>query len=128
MYSKEWTHKLHNYGVSIGCTERVMSGITKSIGYSIRRITRSYILLLKTHVVRQEYTHKNYHVAGPKCWPLVTVLIGVPKASAFFVKTVLPHHVPIFVAPIVLFRGYCRQKKITTIDMATPESRAADKT
>ena len=41
---------------------------------------------------------------------------------------VFPHHVCTVVAPIVPFRGYCRQKKMITAETATPESIAADKT
>ena len=50
-----------------------------------------------------------------------------PAASAVFALTVLPHQVRMFVSPIVPFAGYCRQKKMTMIEIARPESRPADR-
>ena len=44
-----------------------------------------------------------------------------------FALTVLPHQVRMFVSPIVPFAGYCRQKKMTMIEIARPESRPADR-
>ena len=72
------------------------------------------------------YEH-NYHVAGPNVFPGGNALNAVEFASAVFKNTVLPHHVPKVFAPIVPFLGYSRMKKMSTVETATPESRAADR-
>ena len=67
-------------------------------------------------------------VAGPNVPFSGGVRSGSAFQSAVFWYTVLPHHVWMLFAPIVPLRGYCRQKKITTTDTATPASRPADRT
>ena len=51
-----------------------------------------------------------------------------PRPSAVFSKTVLPHQVATLFKPIVPSRGNCKQKKSTTVEIATPESIAAERT
>ena len=48
-------------------------------------------------------------------------------ASAVLMPTVLPHQVASVVSPIVPFLGYCRAKKMRMTEIATPESRPADR-
>lgn len=57
-----------------------------------------------------------------------TVHSGIPFASAVFWNTMLPHHLSTLFSPIDPLSGYCRQKNTRTMEHATPESSAAERT
>ena len=78
--------------------------------------------------VALECIHTALLKTHPKASPGASVLRGVPTPSALLNETVFPHHVWIVSAPMVPLAGYCRQKKMRMAAIATPESRAADKT
>jgi hypothetical protein len=67
-------------------------------------------------------------VTHPKVEPSGNVKRGIAFPSAVAVKTVLPHHDWMVFSAIVPFLGYWRQKKIKMMDMAKPESMAAERT
>lgn len=69
-----------------------------------------------------------YQCEGPKVSLTPTVFNVTPFASAVFAKTVFPHHVRIVFTPMLPLAGYCRQKKMSTMLTATPESIAAERT
>lgn len=97
----------------------------------IKRITYAHVLGLQwgekksyqkvcLNKRRRKHTHPNVS-------PGLSVYIGVPLASAVPKGTVLPHQfwTP---TPMPPFLGNCKQKKMTTTETATPESKAADST
>lgn len=70
---------------------------------------------------RQKTTH-------PKAAPGASASNGVEFPSALSNAPLFPHHKLMVFAPMVPFRGYCRQKKMTITEMARPESSPADRT
>lgn len=84
--------------------------------------------LITVHLIRHATSIHIYHVDGPNFPPSGTVLNATAFQSPVFWKTVLPHQDCIELSPIFPFSGYCKQKKINTTAIATPESIAADST
>lgn len=69
-----------------------------------------------------------HQLVGPNFSPGASCLSGMLMPSALAQETVLPHQVSMTPAPMVPFRGNWRAKKMITAEIATPESRAADRT
>jgi len=69
---------------------------------------------------------------SPGCWskepPSGTVLSAEPVQLAVFVYTVLPRHFWAEFAPVSPLLGYCRQNKTKIVPIATPKSRAPERT
>lgn len=79
------------------------------------------VTVVKAHRTTARSTYPNLPLVG-------TDNKGNACPSAVFEKTVLPHHFWIVLIPIVPFSGNWRVKKIRMVDMATPQSMAADRT